>query len=608
MWSEVAVGSPRKRGLLVKQEDLSTLVFDEGKKQAIYRSVYLYDEEGKEYVDLNGTLKDYFGARSIDKIPIDIDKGQNTDEWTLDVLRGVLFDLVEEFSVANNAMQIYFSGTGYHIMLTNELFGFEKSKDLPFVVKQTMKSLFNDIDMSVYSRNSIIRLPHTLNTKENRYKIPLTIEEVHKLDAEGIIKLAKERRLTFPYHVLWADNELSDKIVKEVPNVRVLQNVVEPRNVVTCVQDLYKAGPQAGNRNNVILRIASHYRRNGINSDACKAAMIHWNQGQLEENVVLEKIEAVYNSGYQYGCNDPILASVCNPRCVYFKRKDYSVEVYSAQDLQNELEHRLTTDFQGRIIDLGQRFGLNSVDACVYPGELMTIFGPTGANKTTLAQNLVYGYDHANDIIRKEWQIPTLYLSLELSGWYMQRRALQIISGQSKEHVNQHYYKLWEYHKDELAHVLVQTVSPTVDQIQEKIKEINPACVVVDYIDLIEAPRNVRGEYETVRYISHKLSSIAINMDLIIIQISQISREYSRSQVIDLYAGKGSGAIENASRKVLGITGTADSPYKKIELLKNSDGDLFQYNMKWTPSFRLIGQTFVEDPPTEYERRQHANN
>jgi KaiC/GvpD/RAD55 family RecA-like ATPase len=471
-----------------------------------------------------------------------------------------------------------------------------------------MKGMFDDIDLSVYSRNAIIRLPHTLNTKDNRYKIPLSTEEVHKLDAKSIIELATERRLDFPYKELWADNELSEHIVTEVPNVRALQSVVEPRNIVTCVQDLYKAGPNSGNRNNVILRIASHYRRNGINSDACKAALLHWNQGQLEENVVLEKVEAVYNSGYQYGCNDPILASVCNPRCIYFKNKDYSVDVYSAQDLQNELEHRLTTDFSGRIIDLGQRFGLNNIDAVVYPGELMTIFGPTGANKTTLAQNLVYGYDHANDIIRKEWQIPTLYLSLELSGWYMQRRALQIISGKSKEYVNQHYYKLWEFHQDELAHVVVQTVSPTVKQIQEKVKEINPACVVVDYIDLIEPPRHMRGEYESVRYISHKLSSMAVNMDIIVLQISQISREYSRSQIIDLYAGKGSGAIENASRKVLGITGTANDPKKKIELLKNSDGDLFEYELEWTPSFRMRSKYYIDAPDTEYERRTKRAN
>ena len=53
---------------------------------------------------------------------------------------------------------------------------------------------------------------------------------------------------------------------------------------------------------------------------------------------------------------------------------------------------------------------------------------------------------------------------------------------------------------------------------------------------------------------------MAVNEDIIFIQISLVSREYSRSQTMDLYAAKGSGAIENASRKVLGITGKSDDP------------------------------------------------
>ena len=80
---------------------------------------------------------------------------------------------------------------------------------------------------------------------------------------------------------------------------------------------------------------------------------------------------------------------------------------------------------------------------------------------------------------------------------------------------------------------------------------------------------------------------MAVNEDIIIIQISQVSREYSRSQTMDLYAAKGSGAIENASRKVLGITGKSDDPQKKVSLFKNSDGDLFDVELEWQPSFRL---------------------
>ena len=67
---------------------------------------------------------------------------------------------------------------------------------------------------------------------------------------------------------------------------------------------MWAEGPSEGSRNNIILRIASHFRRNGIPSDATKASLLHWNNNQLEESIILEKVENVYNSGYQYGCQD----------------------------------------------------------------------------------------------------------------------------------------------------------------------------------------------------------------------------------------------------------------------------------------------------------------
>ena len=333
--------------------------------------------------------------------------------------------------------------------------------------------------------------------------------------------------------------------------------------------------------------MASHFRRNGIPSDATKASLLHWNDNQLEEQIIHEKVEAVYNAGYKYSCHDSIMKEYCKPHCIHYNRKDYLVDVHTSDDLHKDLKERLTSDFSGRIIDLSRNLGINR-DVIIFPGELVTIFGSTGANKTTLAHNLVLGYDSAYDMIRTEWQVPTLYLSLELSGWYMHRRSLQIISGRDKEYVNKNYDELYSQYHDQLQHIVFQTISPTIDQIKEKVKELNPACVVIDYIDLIEPPKGIRGEYETIRYISHQLSSLAVNYDCIVMQISQISRTYSRDQVLDLYAGKGSGAIENASRKVVGIEGEANSTSKSVSLFKNSDGDLFDgVELEWTPSFRL---------------------
>ena len=132
----------------------------------------------------------------------------------------------------------------------------------------------------------------------------------------------------------------------------------------------------------------------------------------------------------------------CKTQCLFFNKKDYMIDVKSSIDMQSELHERLNTDFSGKTIDLGRALGINK-ESVIYPGELVTIFGPTGSNKTTFAQNLALGVDFVNDRIVKDWQIPTLFLSLELSSWYMHRRHLQIVSGVTKQEANDNYTELY---------------------------------------------------------------------------------------------------------------------------------------------------------------------
>ena len=66
--------------------------------------------------------------------------------------------------------------------------------------------------------------------------------------------------------------------------------------------------------------------------------------------------------------------------------------------------------------------------------------------------------------------------------------------------------------------------------------------------------------------------------------------------MLDLYAGKGSGAIENASRKVVGILGEQNSTKREISVFKNTDGDTLKKTLTWTPSFRLKEDRWVKQP------------
>tara|TARA_R100001594_G_scaffold51908_1_gene85382 strand:+ start:755 stop:2515 length:1761 start_codon:yes stop_codon:yes gene_type:complete len=578
---EIAQGSPRNRGSLILKKDLIKYINPE---EPLYRSVYLYDKEAVEYAK-SGGLKNYFGKRGIDNIILDIDKSNNTDEFTRDKAISIVFEL-ESYGLDDNAIQCFFSGSGYHIAIPNTAFGFVPSDNIWYQVKNTLLKLFPKIDGSIYMRTGIYRVAHTINKKTDLYKIPIAINELTNLDI-NIQDLAKEPRFDYPYTERVADGELSGAMVTNVTKVNASRKVTEPTDIVPCVQKMLNLGPQEGNRNQTLMRIASHCARHGIPSQFAKSMILHWNNKSLNENEVIEKIEYTYNRGYKYGCQDSIMADHCQTRCIYFKKKDYLIDVKNSEELQKDLEFRLETDFSGKTIDIAGMLGLHDVDCEIYPGELVTIFGPTGSGKTTFAQNLVLGVDFDNDCIIQDKQIPCLYLSLELSAWYMHRRNMQVVSGLSKQQVNDRYKTLFGTYKERLSHLVIQTVAPNLEQIQNKIRELQPAVVVVDYIDLISTTSKYMGEYEQVRQVSHYLSNLAVNMDIIIIQISQVSREYSRNEALDLYAGKGSGAIENASRKVIGLNGQANSAKKSVHMYKNTDGELFDTELEWQPSFRL---------------------
>jgi len=77
---EIAQGTPFNRGMLIPKNELFQYI---DMNSTLYRSAYTYNEEAVEFAKKNGhTLKNYYGERSIDKVLIDIDKQDNTDEHT----------------------------------------------------------------------------------------------------------------------------------------------------------------------------------------------------------------------------------------------------------------------------------------------------------------------------------------------------------------------------------------------------------------------------------------------------------------------------------------------------------------------------------------------
>ena len=541
-------------------------------------------------------------VRTATWIPIDVDKGDNTDEQVLLDARNVLSQLTYLGLDVGYNCNIWFSGSGYHIDIHADCFGIEPSEDYPFMIKRTIKKMLPNVDFAVYMRTSIIRCPFSRNDKNGRYKIFLTYEEIMQLPYQQIHAMAssletvKNRIATFltdqEENPREGNNELYGYVNFNVPKIRQIGDVIEPRNVVSCIYSILQEGAIAGSRNNKIMRIASFCKRSGISSEIAKLIILDWNNKSLNENTVIEKIEYTYNKGYMYGCSDNILQQYCSGSCSHFKRKDLTLAYRTADSLQAELLDKTGRDTDGLTIDLGAMLGIPPVlDCAIQPGELVTIIGGPGSNKSTFVQNIALGLNFVTAEIDQTKQIPCVIFTPELAPHLTHRRNLQMVSGKSKKDLQDMNIlrKAYKESKSSLDHIKIVSSEIWLENIEQTLVEQKVKLIIIDYAELIhiEGERPTTKAYDKLPKILPKLSSIAVEKDIIIILVSQSDRTDAKNQDIGLHSGFGSAAIEKSSRKVITVTGKADERDRRIKMVKNQDGDIFDVNLEVLESYRL---------------------
>ena len=87
----------------------------------------------------------------------------------------------KELGVEENKLQIFFSGNkGFHLIIPAELFGIKPSKNLNKIYRKMAKSFCEKIqnktlDLGIYDRRRLLRIPNSINSKANLYKIPLVL-------------------------------------------------------------------------------------------------------------------------------------------------------------------------------------------------------------------------------------------------------------------------------------------------------------------------------------------------------------------------------------------------------------------------------------------------
>jgi KaiC/GvpD/RAD55 family RecA-like ATPase len=553
-----------KRGGICQIDDLKQLI--ENASGELYRSLYVYDENIKEYIGKNESIANYPGTIYPDKIVLDFD-GDKCREQAI-----AAFLKLDEMDVYNG-YNIFFSGRGFHIELNSQLFNFEPTPKLNKVVQNTINKLFPDAD-NIFDKARIYRCVNTINNKSGLYKIPITRVELETYTMEKIREMAKEPRWEFDYDEDVVEPKLHSHIIYDkgpgassTPKSNGYKTTAHGK--FACIHNMYESTPTHGSRHDILMRLISHFKRQNYSQkmayDLCKS----WIGDNLEKegrHQELTKIlEDIYNvwEGH-YTCQDPVMEKHCNPNCPFFK--DIVIQDYD--DMDSEFIRRIETSLFG--FNLKDFWKGLLHDYKIEQNELISIHGATGMGKTAFMQNLII-----------KAKLPTLYFSLEMPAYHLHTRNLQIVANKSKEYVYEHYQELKIKHREELKHIRVNVNSIYANELPSIIESNQPKIIVIDHIGLMKS--QYRDEYAMVKEITQTLRQVSIKYDVIIFMVNQVSRENAKATILGIHAGKGSGSIENDSNKVIAFNRTSrTSQSVHIQSTKDREGQhldsQFDYN------------------------------
>lgn len=576
-YHEVAIGSHANRGVFYKKSELPKLIKNEGGREPVHLSVYQYPAKDIEYLRDKRSVSEFNGLRRIEWVPIDIDIKKNSEAWVWNKTTKIVEKLLD-MGASDANLRLFYSGTGFHIMVHAESFGFKKHELLPAIVKMTMKNIAKemnlDFDIAIYAKAGMLRAPYSVNQKTGFYKVPLKLAELYN-GMEYIKMKSTERHMDFKYGNEYGEGELARFLAEDIKESIILSpTAYDPMGQLPyCIHQIIEEGPQEGERHEKLLRLLSDCKRR-MSLKAASWVIRGWNNNSLSDAELERMIHNVYRNPYQYGCKDAVLAKRCSKKCKYYRHKNYANECISMEEAQQDLNAYADSIKASGVIRIGEMYGRDK-KVIITPGELFTIQGGTGSNKTTLMWDIILGYDAINDVMGAYPTMPTLVLSLENTTANTSLMALCKTSGIEKDDI----LEMTNEDRDTLGaemkaryfdHVAIRTVAPTMEEIERIIDELQPRLVFVDYIDLVDPAGLAGNDYSAIKTAMHGLSNLATNKKIMIGVISQINRESENLGKVKLTSGKGSGAIEAASRKVFGLEIDRKSDCRQLEMLKDN--------------------------------------
>ncbi len=326
-FSDTSHGCVRFRN---KVKDISSIALKTLGKE-IFLGMFRFEKGYLDHCEATGSVKNCPEMKCFcDYLWFDIDN-VNLEE-ALSNAREIISRLEGNFGVNPIHLSVYFSGNkGYHIGIPSNLFGLVPDVNVPQVNKLMAKKIADEtpIDMSIYERNRLWRVPNSINAKSGLYKMPLSYNELTTLDSEAHKKLATTPREYNqpPFEEDEKTNSLLVKLYNDAkqslsPKPPIKNNNLHLKGISKpCIETLF-GGVTTGKRNEACMRLADHLRKQGVNEKDAVVNLREWNlknTPQLDETEIVSTIKSVYTGDYDYGCNDEMLKSLCVSECQLVK-------------------------------------------------------------------------------------------------------------------------------------------------------------------------------------------------------------------------------------------------------------------------------------------------
>jgi hypothetical protein len=591
-WKDTALGSPNKRNVPMRQEEIGRNVPTH--RRECYTTWARFADDFRDYVRENQSVKGFKGKAYSDYLWLDVDAKDENDqpdpEKALEGALRLVLSLTTYAAVDEADLRIYFSGAkGFHIGIPAATFGAEPSEHLPAAFKILAKRLAEQaqcqIDGAVYDMTRLWRLPNTANGKTGLYKVALTWDDFEG-GIEGIRALAQQPRAAkipagpgLPNDLLASFYQQSlervaerDRQSRELPMLQPTVPVEWPKHDKVCIARLMQG--VTTERNNAAIVLAVNFRQKGMSQDLAEATMQAWNlknrtakgdPNPLPAVDVTELVQRAYENGYDFGCHNETMDAYCHETCHLYPAK--IKESATLNVLQNDIltiseaEARYLAYTRER--DLAKvTWGIPWLDQStrqLRPGQVGMVLARAGVGKTALVNKIV----GANSLLG----IPSLFCSLEQLAAEVYERMAQSVTGMDGLTIEDGYYSEEPRFIETVGPMVAQHYAHayicdkdrlTADQLKAYVRAAETKAgqkirlLCVDYLGRMRGTG--KDKYEKIGDVATSLKNVAKECELAVIVVVQLNRAAGSGKTeVEMEMARDSGEIEESADVMVGM-------------------------------------------------------